>query len=141
MTKIPREMKAVVYRGVDKMVVETIPVPRIGPREMLVRIGACGVCPTDIKKIKHGTMDPPRVFGHESAGVIVKKGALVRGFKVGDRLVGDEGYGPTVIELCYIGERRILAHTISHKELVYSQPMYREETWTLSVRDCELVKQ
>ena len=64
-----------------------------------------------------------------------------RGFKVGDRLVGDEGYGPTVIELCYIGERRILAHTISHKELVYSQPMYREETWTLSVRDWELVKQ
>jgi L-iditol 2-dehydrogenase len=79
-------MKAVVYRGVDNLVVESIPVPRMGPQELLVRIGACGVCPTDIKKIKHGTVEPPRVFGHESAGIIAKKGALVRGFEVGDRV-------------------------------------------------------
>ena len=61
-----------------------------------------------------------------------------RGFKVGDRLVGDEGHGPTVIEICYIGERRILAHAISHKG---KPPRYnqREGNWTLSGRDWELV--
>ena len=59
-----------------------------------------------------------------------------RGFKVGDRLVGDEGYGPTVIELCYIGERRILAHTISHNGKAY---FGRETNWTLSCRDWEKV--
>lgn len=60
-----------------------------------------------------------------------------RGFNVGDLLVGNEGYGPTVIELCYIGERRILAHTISHNGKVFSDHLHREETWTLSMRDWE----
>lgn len=59
-----------------------------------------------------------------------------RGFKVGDLLVGDEGYGPTVIRLDFIGQKRILATTISHDG---KPPSYRdcEENWTLSCRDWE----
>ena len=83
---IPKSMRAVVYRGLDDLRVETLPVPRIGPHELLVQVAACGVCPTDIKKIKFGTVPPPRVFGHETAGTIVKAGALVRGFRVGERV-------------------------------------------------------
>ncbi len=79
-------MRAVVYRGVNDLRVETLPVPRIGPRELLVRVAVCGVCPTDIKKIQHGTVPPPRVFGHETAGTVVKAGALVRAFRSGDRV-------------------------------------------------------
>lgn len=60
-----------------------------------------------------------------------------RGFKVGDRLVGDEGHGPTVIEICYIGEERILAHTISHNGVFAHGPLKREQNWTLSERDWE----
>jgi L-iditol 2-dehydrogenase len=86
MNRIPSSMQAVVYRGAGKLSVETVPVPRIGSGELLVRVAACGVCPTDIKKIHHGTVPPPRVFGHETAGTIVKSGSLVRGFCVGDRV-------------------------------------------------------
>ncbi len=79
-------MQAVVYRGVNDLRVETVPVPRIGANELLVRVAVCGVCPTDIKKIQHGTVPPPRIFGHETSGTIVKVGARVRGFRVGDRV-------------------------------------------------------
>ena len=83
---IPHTMQAVVYRGTNDLQLETVPVPRIGPQDLLVRVAACGVCPTDIKKIQYGTLPPPRVFGHETAGTIVRAGARVRGFKVGERV-------------------------------------------------------
>ena len=51
---IPKTMQAVVYRGIDDLRLETVPVPRIGAHELLVKVAACGVCPTDIKKIKYG---------------------------------------------------------------------------------------
>jgi L-iditol 2-dehydrogenase len=83
-------MRAVVYRGVNDLRLETVPVPRIGAHELLVRVAVCGVCPTDIKKIQHGTVPPPRIFGHETAGTIVKIGGgasvLASRFKVGDRV-------------------------------------------------------
>jgi L-iditol 2-dehydrogenase len=79
-------MRAVVYRGVNDLRLETVPVPRIGARELLVRVAVCGVCPTDIKKIQYGTVPPPRIFGHETAGTVVRAGARVRGFKPGDRV-------------------------------------------------------
>lgn len=83
---IPSSMRAAVYRGPDDLRVETVPVPRIGPAEMLVRVAVCGICPTDIKKIQHGTVPPPRIFGHETAGTIVRVGARVRKFHVGQRV-------------------------------------------------------
>ena len=72
---IPKTMRAVVYRGVNDLRVETVPVPRIRAHELLVRVAVCGVCPTDIKKIQHGTVPPPRIFGHETAGTIVQIGS------------------------------------------------------------------
>ncbi len=83
---IPKTMRAAVYRGVDDVRFEDVPVPEIGARELLVKVAACGVCPTDIKKIHYGLVPPPRIFGHETAGTVVKVGARVRGIKVGDRV-------------------------------------------------------
>jgi L-iditol 2-dehydrogenase len=79
-------MRAVVYRGVNDLRLETVPVPEIQSGELLVKVAVCGVCPTDIKKIRHGTVPPPRIFGHETAGTIAKTGAGVRKFRVGDRV-------------------------------------------------------
>lgn len=79
-------MRALVYRGKDDLRVETVPVPRINAGELLVKVATCGVCPTDIKKIKYGTVAPPRIFGHETAGTIVKMGSAVRGFHLGQRV-------------------------------------------------------
>jgi L-iditol 2-dehydrogenase len=71
---IPKTMRAVVYRGINDLRLETVPVPPIGRNELLVKVAVCGVCPTDIKKIQHGTVPPPRIFGHETAGTIVRIG-------------------------------------------------------------------
>ena len=79
-------MRAVVYRGMNDLRLENVPVPRIGAHELLVKVAVCGVCPTDIKKIQYGTVPPPRIFGHETAGTIVRAGARARGFKIGDRV-------------------------------------------------------
>jgi L-iditol 2-dehydrogenase len=79
-------MRAVVYRGANDLRLEEAPVPRIRADELLVRVAVCGVCPTDIKKIQQGGVPPPRIFGHETAGTIVRVGARVRGFAVGERV-------------------------------------------------------
>lgn len=80
-------MRAAVYRGINDVRVETIPVPQIGPGEVLVKIHTCGICGTDLKKIHTGSHSAPRVFGHEMAGTIVAAGEGVMGLKVGDRVM------------------------------------------------------
>jgi L-iditol 2-dehydrogenase len=83
-----REMRAGVYRGKGRVVVETVPIPQVGEGEVLFRVAACGICGTDIKKIQHGFVDPPQIFGHELAGTVVEVGRGVSKFKTGDRVVG-----------------------------------------------------
>ena len=82
---IPKTMRAVVYRGVNDLRVETVPVPRIGANELLVKVAVCGVCPTDIKKIHYGTVKPPRIFGHETSGIVAAVGEGVQTYRPGDR--------------------------------------------------------
>jgi L-iditol 2-dehydrogenase len=86
-TKIPTAMRAVVYRGVNDLRVETVPVPAIGPGELLVKIATCGICGTDLKKIHTGSHSAPRIFGHEMAGTVVKVGQGVTGFHLGERVM------------------------------------------------------
>jgi L-iditol 2-dehydrogenase len=80
-------MTAVVYRGVNDMRVETVPVPKVGPGELLVKVATCGVCGTDLKKIHTGSHSAPRIFGHEMAGTVVAVGEGVTRFEVGDRVM------------------------------------------------------
>src|SRR5664279_4169017 len=72
--KIPATMKAAVYRGVNDVRLETVPVPEIGAGELLVAIRSCGICGTDLKKIHTGSHSAPRIFGHETAGVVAAVG-------------------------------------------------------------------
>jgi L-iditol 2-dehydrogenase len=85
--KIPSTMRAVVYRGIDDMRLEIVPVPRIGPGELLIKIATCGICGTDLKKIHKGSHSAPRIFGHEIAGVVAEVGAGVTSFAVGNRVM------------------------------------------------------
>jgi L-iditol 2-dehydrogenase len=80
------EMRAAVYRGPSNISMETVPVPEISAGEILLRVHACGVCGTDLKKIELGLVAPPRIFGHEIAGTVVEVGAQVSRFKAGDRV-------------------------------------------------------
>jgi len=61
-------------------------VPEVARGEMLVRVDACGVCGTDIKKIQRGLLAAPRIFGHEIAGTVARVGAGVVRFREGDRV-------------------------------------------------------
>ncbi len=84
---IPATMQAAVYRGVDDIRLETVPVPKIAPGEMLVRVHSCGVCGTDLKKISSGSHSAPRIFGHETSGVVAAVGEGVQNYSPGDRVM------------------------------------------------------
>jgi L-iditol 2-dehydrogenase len=83
---IPATMQAAVYRGVNDVRVETVPVPEIGAGELLIQVNTCGICGTDLKKIATGSHSAPRIFGHETAGYVAQVGSNVKGFAVGDRV-------------------------------------------------------
>src|SRR6476469_8585125 len=80
-------MHAAVYRGESVITVEEIPTPSIGRGEILIRVEACGICHTDLKKIEYNLLAPPRVYGHETAGVVAAVGSGVTKFREGDRVV------------------------------------------------------
>jgi L-iditol 2-dehydrogenase len=84
---VPTTMQAAVYRGVNDVRMETVPVPSIGRGEMLVRVHSCGVCGTDLKKISTGSHSAPRIFGHETSGVVAAVGEGVRDYRPGDRVM------------------------------------------------------
>ena len=77
-------MRAGVYRGSKKVVPEDVPVPKISEGEVLIRIAACGICGTDVKKVQHGLVRPPQILGHEIAGTVVDVGAGVERWSIGD---------------------------------------------------------
>ncbi|MGI8771947.1 MAG: alcohol dehydrogenase catalytic domain-containing protein [Acidobacteriaceae bacterium] len=86
-TAAPASMRAAVYRGVNDIRTETVPVPEIGAGEVLIRVATCGVCGTDLKKIHTGSHAAPRIFGHETVGTIAAVGEGVTRFAVGDRVM------------------------------------------------------
>ncbi len=85
--RIPVEMMAAVYRGKGDVRMETVPVPAIEAGELLVRVHTCGICGTDLKKIASGSHSAPRIFGHETSGVVVAVGAGLKDWKPGDRVM------------------------------------------------------
>jgi L-iditol 2-dehydrogenase len=80
-------MKAQVFRGVNNLSYEEVPVPELLRDEVLVQVQVVGLCQSDIKKIRYPLYEPPRIFGHETAGTISAVGAEVKGWNVGDRVV------------------------------------------------------
>ena len=80
-------MHAAVYRGQSVVSIEEVPTPVIAPGEILIRVEACGICHTDLKKIEHNLLAPPRIYGHETAGVVAAVGAGVTQYRPGDRVL------------------------------------------------------
>lgn len=116
---IPATMRAAVYRGVDDVRVETVPVPvdgdgTIGSGEVLVRIETCGICGTDLKKIHTGSHSAPRIFGHEMAGTIAMVGEGVGGFRVGDRVMA---YHHIPCGECYYCRKQTFAQCETYKKV------------------------
>jgi len=85
--KIPATMRAAVYHGQNDVRMETVPVPTIGAGELLIRVHTCGICGTDLKKISTGSHSAPRIFGHETSGMIVAVGEGVTSYSLGERVM------------------------------------------------------
>src|SRR5437016_10747202 len=84
---IPSTMQAAVYRGVNDVRLETVPVPQIGRGEILIKVHTCGICGTDLKKIATGSHSAQRIFGHETSGTVAGVGDEVTEFSAGDRVM------------------------------------------------------
>ena len=84
---IPKTMRAGVYREKGVVRVEEVPLPEVGINEVLIKVAACGICGTDIKKIFHAYVSAPQILGHELAGTVVAVGPGVTKWRVGDRVM------------------------------------------------------
>jgi L-iditol 2-dehydrogenase len=96
------------------MEIEQVPVPAIGPGELLVRVEACGICHTDLKKIEHNLLPPPRIFGHETAGVVVRVGKGVGNLRLGDRVVA---FHHIPCRNCFYCRRGLFAQCATYKRV------------------------
>jgi L-iditol 2-dehydrogenase len=107
------KMRAGVYRGKGRVVVESVPIPEIGEGELLFRVAACGICGTDIKKIHHGFVAPPQILGHELAGTVVAVGRGVSKFKPGDRVVS---FHHIPCGTCFYCEEKLFSQCAGYKK-------------------------
>jgi L-iditol 2-dehydrogenase len=112
--EIPATMLAAVYRGMNDVRLETVPVPTIGPGEMLVRVHSCGVCGTDLKKISAGSHSAPRIFGHETSGVVAAVGERVGNYRPGDRVAV---FHHIPCRECYYCQGRTFAQCSTYKKV------------------------
>jgi len=81
-------MKAAVLQDIGKIDIVDAETPKCDPAGLVIKVGACAVCGTDVKVYHYGHKHivPPRITGHELAGEIVEVGSQVKGFKPGDRV-------------------------------------------------------
>jgi L-iditol 2-dehydrogenase len=95
-----RTYPAVVHYALEPLAVEVreVPIPEIGPEDVLLEVGAVSVCGSDVHQA-HNTqswaVNVPVVLGHEFGGTIAQAGRSVRGFREGDRVVSE-----TAAEIC-----------------------------------------
>jgi len=107
-------MKAAVYRGVNDVRLEEVPVPEIGAGEVLIKVDTCGICGTDLKKIHTGSHSAPRIFGHETSGTIAAVGEGVTRFAEGDRVMV---FHHIPCGHCYYCRHKVFAQCEVYKEV------------------------
>ncbi len=109
---IPKTMRAGVYRDKGVVRVEQVPIPEVGANEVLIKVAACGICGTDIKKIFQRYVEPPQILGHELAGTVVATGSSVTKFRLGDRVMS---FHHIPCEKCFYCERRLFSQCKQYK--------------------------
>ena len=84
-------MKALVLKAYGQLEIQDVAPPGIGPKDVLVRVMACGICGSDVHGMdgSTGRRIPPIVMGHEAAGLVEQVGAQVTSFRPGDRVTCD----------------------------------------------------
>jgi threonine dehydrogenase-like Zn-dependent dehydrogenase len=105
-------MRALVLTHYNQFALQDIPVPEIGPEEVLVAVKACGICGSDVHGMdgSTGRRRPPIVMGHEAAGVIARTGRDVKGWATGDRVTFDSTIYCGKCDFCRRGEINLCDH-------------------------------
>lgn len=111
---IPQKMLAAVYQGDSRISVEPVSTPVIGPGELLVRVESCGICHTDLKKVEYNLLPPPRIYGHETAGVVAAVGEGVTNYVPGDRIIV---FHHIPCGECFYCQRRLYAQCPVYKKV------------------------
>lgn len=109
---IPKTMRAGVYREKGVVRVEEVPVPAVGDAEVLIKVAACGICGTDIKKIFQRYVEPPQILGHELAGTIVAVGRGTTKWNPGDRVMS---FHHTPCGACFYCQKRLFSQCKQYK--------------------------
>lgn len=105
-------MKRAIWRGDGRIDIDEAPNPQdgrpLGPKEVLLRVKAIGVCGTDIHILdeRFPQVRPPRVLGHEIAGVVERVGNEVRRVHPGSRVTCDSVVGCGECRFCLAGKRQ-----------------------------------
>jgi L-iditol 2-dehydrogenase len=109
---VPKTMQAGVYREKGQVRVEEVPVPDVLDDEVLIKVAACGICGTDIKKIFQGYVNPPQILGHELAGTVVAIGRGVNKWNLGNRVMS---FHHVPCAKCFYCERRLFSQCKQYK--------------------------
>jgi threonine dehydrogenase-like Zn-dependent dehydrogenase len=104
---IPAKMRAAVQEAPRRLVVKEIPVPAIGPNDVLIKVKFTGICGTDgaIYTGKYSSQFLPMVPGHEFSGVVAATGGAVRSVREGDRVTADINMSCGVCFYCRRGRK------------------------------------
>lgn len=93
-------MKLARIHGPGDLRLDEVPEPELGPDDVILRVGACGICGSDVGYAKiggvQGPADSPMPIGHELAGTVTEVGGNVNGIAIGDRVAlnpGAAGFG------------------------------------------------
>jgi len=99
-------MQALVLEKPSLLRLHDVPMPALGPREVLIQVKACGICGSDVHGYdgSTGRRIPPLIMGHEASGVIAEVGSEVRRFGVGDRVTFDSTVSCGTCAFCARGE-------------------------------------
>lgn len=117
-------MRAAVLYGKEDVRLESVPVPSIGPGELLVRVRTALTCGTDVKVFRRGyhakMINPPALFGHEMAGDVVAVGEGVPNFRSGDRIVAANSAPCDACFFCRRNQRNLC------EDLLFNNGAYAE---------------
>lgn len=111
-------MKAAVLHGLNDIRVEEVPTPQLREAsDCLVRVGACGICGSDIHFFRHGrigdfVVQGPMILGHESAGTVVEVGDQVTDLQPGDRVAIEPGWTCRRCEFCKSGRYNLCREVV-----------------------------
>ena len=111
-------MKALVKKHAEPGIwMESVPIPKAGTNEVLIKITKAGICGTDLHIVNwddwaQRNIQTPRIIGHEFVGEIVEVGPGVEGYDIGDRVTAEGHITCGLCRNCLAGKKHLCANAI-----------------------------